>query len=138
MTNKSLPKGFKYLLSKKEIKQLAVELNIEFDEIHFGNIVHNERLKPDERKQFFLHPISISAKRNEDSWVFAISLFGIRNELIPDQHEYELITGAKNAIKQYVPKILTSTEADFLKRPQLWIYTSIQNEKVFVSTKEIK
>lgn len=138
MSNKSLPRGFKYLFSKKEIKKLAVELKIEFTEIHFGNIVHNEQLKPTERKQCFLHPISIASRSTEGNWVFAISLFGIRIELIPEKYELEMISGAKNAIKQYIPKILMSTETDFIEKPQLWIYTSVQNEKVFVTTKEIK
>lgn len=87
--HKSLPTGFRYLFSKKEIKAIETELNLKIDSIAFGNITHSEKFKEEGPFQSFLHPISISATLY-DTWKFSIYQTGLRAELIPRELEAEL------------------------------------------------
>ena len=134
---KSLPTGFRYLFSRKEIKSIETELNLKFESIAFGNIIHSEKFIKDNYSQRFLHPISISARFNYN-WNFSIHQTGLRNELIPNELESEIVNQVKEMTKKYLVKILNSKETDLLKNPQLWVYVKIHENKVKISSKEIR
>lgn len=71
MIKKSLPKGFRYFFTKKEVKELENVTNIKFDDIHFGNIANAEKLNEVDKNSFNVHPISISASLTENNFIYA-------------------------------------------------------------------
>ncbi|MCT4643642.1 MAG: hypothetical protein N4A74_01550 [Carboxylicivirga sp.] len=138
MPKVSLPKGFRFLYSKKEIREIESRLNLKFDSIIFGHITHANKFEPNSFFQSSIHPVSISAKKSNEVWLFTIHQTGIRNELIPEENETEIKKGIKKKIMEYIPKIQNSIDTDFLKQPQLWIYSRIKKGKVCIDYREIK
>ncbi|NOU59624.1 hypothetical protein [Marinifilum caeruleilacunae] len=138
MIKKALPKVFRHLFSKKEIRSIENESNIKFIDISFGHITNSEKFNEDVFFQSSLHPVSINAVQGENNWNFKIHQSGFRNELIPEKFDAESKLQVRHAITNYILKIEQSIETDFLKQPQLWIYLRIRNGEVDVSTREIK
>lgn len=138
MRKVSLPKGFRHLYSKKEIREIECKLKCKFDYISFGHITQAGKFEKDIFFQSSIHPVSISARKSDNNWLFTIHQTGIRNELIPAENEAEIKKGIIQLVLGYIPKIQNSIDTDFLRQPQLWIYARIHEGRVSIDYREIK
>jgi hypothetical protein len=134
---KNLPKGFRHLLAKKEIKQLEAEIGIRFFNILFGHHLQTATFNQYELLQSNIHPISISGWKNEAGWQISIAQSGFREELLPKEYEEEIKQKVQSIIKKYVHRLFESRETDFITKPQLWVYVLISNGQAEVKTREI-
>lgn len=135
---KALPKGFRHLLSQREIKRIEAQLGLPFAYISFGNITHAGSFEKDEHQQSAIHPVSISGHKSETEWRFSVHQSGFRDELLPAPLEKETKEKVCITIVEYMQKVISSKETDFISNPQLWIYTWIIDNKLEVRTKEIE
>ncbi|QJW90602.1 hypothetical protein HNV11_15030 [Spirosoma taeanense] len=92
-----LPSGFRYLLSKRDIRALQQEIGVKFLGIGFGYPLDTERLDADS-SPITKHPISLSGRYVEDGWKFSVYQSGFRDELIPAAVEAEAKNGVRQAI----------------------------------------
>lgn len=134
---KSLPTGFRYLFTRKEIKVIEAEIGLKFQSIINGNITHSQKFEKDAHFQCFLHPLRISATL-DDGWAFSMLQEGLRNELIPEELDAEFKQLATKIIRNYVHKIRNSKETDLLNQPELWINAFISDYQLNVSSREEK
>lgn len=135
---KNLPKGFRFLFTVKEIKEIESFAEIAFSKVTNGNLTNSKKFNIDEFLQSSLQGFSIHGKMTESIWKFSFHQSGFREELLPEIHEKEVKKLSAEKIKEYLTKIYNSKETDLYKNPQLRAYIHIINDKVSISWYETK
>lgn len=135
---KKLPKGFRFLFTIKEIKEIENLAGINFSKVINGNITDSRKFGEDGPFQSSLRGFLIYGKKIESIWKFTFHQGGFREELLPEKHEREIKVLSSEKIKEYLNKVSNSKETDLYKNPQLRGYIYITEDKVKVSWHEIK
>ena len=134
---RSLPKGFRFLLTVKEVKAIEAILDIKFNSISFGHITNANFYQVNDDQNSFIHPVSVAASRKELVWNFSLYQSGFRNELLPEEFEKIAKERIIAKIRAYVRKVESFGETNFHNNPQLWLYIAIARNTAEVTTKEI-
>lgn len=133
ITLQRLPKGFRYLLTLKEIKQIGDASGSKFHRISNGNISNSEHFEPDAYMQSSISGPTVDAYKREDIWLFGIHQNGFRTELLPHQFEAAIKEEIKNRILAFIHETLTSIDTDFLEHPVLRASIRVIANKASVS-----
>jgi hypothetical protein len=135
---KRLPKGFRFLLTVNEIKEMEAQGGFKFNTISTGHITEAGRFKADSYIQSSFRGVSISAHQSDSQWLFKIYQSGFRTELLPAYLESEIKSFVQQRVVQYISKVQQSKETDGLRSPQLWGLVMIIEGKAKVEWQEHK
>jgi hypothetical protein len=135
---KRLPKGFRYLLTVKEIKEIEDKGGFKFKTISTGHITEAGRFKTDTYIQSSFRGISISGHQSDSQWFFTIYQSGFRADLLPASLESEIKTKVQQRVIEYIAKVQHSKETDGFRSPQLWGLVMIIDGKAEVEWQEHK
>lgn len=119
-SKKRLPKGFRYLFSIKNIKEIEETSELSFTKVSNGNVNSSKNFNDDNYIKSSFRAISIHSEKKEDIWNFSIHQNGFRNELLPESFEEKIKSEIKIKAINYLKKLYNSVETDFYKNPQLW------------------
>ncbi len=125
-----LPKGFRYLYSLKEVKEMEENSDLNFIQVSNGNLMNSSRFNKEKHIQSNFRTFSIHSEKNEEKWEFHFYQNGFRNESLPESFEKEIKLVTKNRIIEFLKKISNSLETEFYKNPQLWGKIIIIDNKV--------
>jgi hypothetical protein len=131
---RNLPKGFRFLFTLKEIKEIENFAGIEFHKVINGNLTNSEKLENDP----FFRVFSIQGKMVGEIWKFSLHQNGFREELLPKIYEEKIYTLSNDKIKEYLNRVYNSKETDLYKNPQLRAYINIRKGKAEVTWSETK
>ncbi|GAB3774544.1 hypothetical protein GCM10028818_17500 [Spirosoma horti] len=112
-------------------------MDLSFFDIGFGHVTNTQKLG-DGLVQRTVHPVSLWGKKGPTGWLFQIYQSGFREELLPSSSELAIKNNVATEIRQYMDKATQFTETDFIQRPQLWVYYSIGDDVITVTSKELK
>lgn len=135
---KKLPKGFRFLLTLKEIKEIEDLAELKFKNVTNGSLTNSKKFEDESFFQSSFRGFTIHGSKKESIWEFSFVQNGFRNELLPEVHEENVKKIVKEKIKIFLNKIYYSEENDFYKSPQLWCLVSIIENKANVSWTELK
>ena len=135
---KKLPKGFRFLFTLKEIKEVEIFAGIEFKKVTNGNLINSKKFDNEAFFQSSFQGFSIHGKRTESHWEFSFHQGGFREELLPNINEEEIKILLLEKIKKYLNQVYYSKETDCYKNPQLWSLIFIKENKPEVTWREIK
>jgi hypothetical protein len=135
---KRLPKGFRFLLTVKEIKEMEAKGDFKFTTISTGHITEAGHFKADTYIQSSFRGVSISGYQNDSYWFFTIYQSGFRTELLPPSLENEIKSDVQQKVIEYIAKIQQSKETDGFRSPQLWGLVMIIEGKAKVKWQEHK
>ncbi len=135
---KKLPKGFRFLFSVKEIKELEILAGINFKKVTNGIITNSEKFDDEAYLQSHLTGFSIQGKIIESIWTFSFHQDGFRVELLPEIHEEKIKKLSAEKIKKYLNQVYNSNETDLYKNPQLRAYIYITKDNAKISWNENK
>lgn len=71
MKTNGLPSGFRYLFTRKEIKEIEKDMGIPFFDIGFGHVVNTQKFG-DGLVQQTVHAVSLRGKKEPIGWLFEI------------------------------------------------------------------
>lgn len=137
MKQDRLPSGFRHLFTRKEIKELEEDIGISFLDISFGHVTNTQKLG-DGLVQRTVHAVSLGGKKEATGWRFRIYQSGFRDDLLPASVEVDVKNRAATEIRQYMDKATRFIETDFIQRSQLWVYYSVREDVIAVTSKELK
>ena len=135
---KKLPKGFRFLFTLKEIKEIENSAGVKFQNVTNGNLTNSNKFDNDAYIQSSFRAFSIYGIKSESHWEFSLHQGGFREELLPNIHEEEIKKLSSKKIKDYLNQVNYSKETDCYKKPQLWSFIMITENKAKVTWKEIK
>ena len=135
---KKLPKGFRFIFTLKEIKEVEIFSGIEFKKVTNGNLINSKKFNNEAFIKSSFQAFSIHGKKTESDWEFSFYQSGFREELLPKIHEEEIKIILLEKIKKYLNQVYYSKETDCYKYPQLWSLIFIKENKAEVSWREIK
>ena len=133
-----LPKGFRYIFSSKEVKEIEEKSELEISRVSNGNLGKSEKFNKENQIQSNFRAFSIHSKKNEENWDFHLYQSGFRNESLPESFEKETKLLIKNRIIEFLKKISNAMETEFYKNPQLWGEVIISCNKVEIEWTEFK
>ncbi|WP_420147707.1 hypothetical protein [Spirosoma sp.] len=137
MKTQKIPSGFRYLFTRKQLKELEKSIESTFLEIVPGRHLDTQILNS-EQDQLTIHPVSLSGRIQNESWKFTIYQSGFRTNLLPESLETEVKNRVAIEISQYLNKANRFIDTDFVQHPQLWIYCTVSRDTVEIKTKEIR
>lgn len=135
---KKLPKGFRFLLSLKEIKEIENNSELQFKTVTNGSLANSKRFEATSFFQSSFRGFSIYGSKNGSVWEFDLIQKGFRDELLPEIHEEYIKKVIKEKIRIYLNKVYHSEAADCYNNPQIWCLISIIENKADISWTEIK
>lgn len=135
---KKLPKGFRFLLTLKEIKEIEELAELKFKNVTNGSLTNSKKFENDAFFQSSFRGFSIYGFRKESTWEFNLLQNGFRDELLPEIYEIDIKKVVKEKIKNYLNKVYNSEETDCYNNPQLWCLISIIRNEANISWKELK
>jgi hypothetical protein len=135
---KKLPKGFRFLFTLKEIKEIESFAGIGFRKVSNGNLTHSEKFDSGGVFQSSFTGFSIQGIIVESIWKFSFHQTGFRDELLPEVHEKQIKKLSSEMVKEYLNKIYNSQETDLYKNPELRAHIYIYKDKADVSFYETK
>lgn len=135
---KRLPKGFRFLLSVKEIKEIESYAGLKFTNVTYGSLANSKTFNDESFFQSSFRGFSIHGLKKGSIWEFSVLQKGFRDELLPEIYEIDIKNIIKEKIKDYLNKVHSSQETDCYNNPQLWCLISIVGNKADVSWKESK
>ena len=137
-SKKRLPKGFRYLFTSKEVKEIEEKSELNFNWVSNGNVGNSEKFNTENTIQSNFRAFSIHSKKNEGKWEFHLYQSGFRNELLPESLEGKTKLIIKNRIVEFLKKIYNSMETEFYKNPQLWGNVMIIENEIKMEWTEFK
>lgn len=84
---KRLPKGFRFLLSVKEIKEIENNSELQFKTVTNGSLANSKRFQDVSFFQSSFRGLSIHSSKKGSVWEFDLIQKGFRDELLPEIHE---------------------------------------------------
>ena len=135
---KKLPKGFRFLFTVKEIKEIEKFAGIEFRKVINGSLTHSGNFDSGDFFQSSFRGFTIKGKKIESIWKFSFHQTGFRDELLPEVHEKQIKNLSAEKVKEYLNKIYNSKETDLYKNPELRAHIFVIKDKVDCSWNEIK
>ncbi|HWJ25756.1 MAG TPA: hypothetical protein VNS32_04385 [Flavisolibacter sp.] len=135
---KNLPKGFRYLLTLKEIKEIESKGSFKFKTISTGLTTSAGRFKQTAYIQSSFWGVSVSSYQSDSQWDFIIYQSGFRSELLPATMESEIKSEVQQRVIQYITKVLHAKETDGLRSPKLTGLVMIIDGKPSVKWEELK
>ncbi|WEK70255.1 MAG: hypothetical protein P0Y62_01625 [Candidatus Chryseobacterium colombiense] len=135
---KKLPKGFRFLLSLKEIKEIENHADLKFTNVTYGSLANSKIFNDESFFQSSFRGFSIQGLKKGSIWEFSLLQKGFRDELLPEIYEIDIKKMIKEKVKDYLSKVYYSKETDCYNNPQLWCLISIIQNKADVSWTESK
>jgi hypothetical protein len=74
-SKKRLPKGFRYLFTSKEVKEIEEKSELNFNWVSNGNVGNSEKFNTENTIQSNFRAFSIHSKKNEGNWILFISIY---------------------------------------------------------------
>lgn len=135
---KRLPKGFRFLLTVKEIKEMETKGGFKFHTISTGHITEAGRFSKDTYIQSSFRGVSISGYQRDSQWFFTIYQSGFRSELLLASLESNVKSEVQQKVIEYISKVQHSKETDGFRSPQLWGLVMIIDGKAKLEWQEHK